>query len=185
MRIRKSFNLEAVASKDPTRANIFEVLNLRDDGTLEATNGRVIVRVPVQKLDTDKPGSIPAKALRYARANSEGKEVEIFPSGESVSTADGTVFKAHQGGEFPKTKEVFPTFTEENSVHFTVDAGMLLKALEAMGAINRPITFRISGSLEPIGLSAEIDSDKAVATLMPMRSFGEPSWKIKEGRLEK
>jgi DNA polymerase III sliding clamp (beta) subunit (PCNA family) len=190
MIVHKSAKVEKAASKDSTRP-VLQHLYLRagkdaGEGTLEATDSYMLVRVPVTMEDGDTEGFLPASALTEARkaADRYTSEVHVGANGSiEYGTKDGgTVTLARpEPGKFPDTAQLFPG--ELSTFEVGVNPKLLLAAAEAMGCETIRLSFARkressiecdSDPLRPITVRPlnGTTSPDAVAIVMPIRIAG-------------
>lgn len=153
MKINKRFKPELCASKDKARHNITEPWLDTKRGKIVATDGHMMVAVPVEIEKGDEPGYI-GSALRRLR--------------EKKNTALGT---------FPDWEKAVPNIKpgSPGTMSIGLNAAYLLAIAKAIDAKEHGVvlTFRVDGqqaSLDPVSVRACSGHDDGVlAALMPMR----------------
>lgn len=101
------------------------------NGQLVATNGRVVVVVPVQVGDGDRPGLIPGAALGDGEPDLSWDEIDYRV--RELHAADGAATFAKVEGEFPDWRKVIPAADAPCAVEVKIDAEYLYDLARAMG----------------------------------------------------
>ena len=161
MKIPFDCKIEECTSQDETRIILHSAkLHIADGkGTLVATDGRVIVSVPVVVDATDTPGLIHRDMLSMARERAKKEEfdevgekyfvntdVEVA-AGERVAIKGGISQERGDVAKFPNDAKCWEL--KPPTIRLHLDANMLVKIQHAMGANN--ITLECAGEdCEPI-----------------------------------
>lgn len=127
-----NYKPELCASNDETRPHICEVYLDAEKGKLCATNGHVLVRLPVEtSQDPDKPdvtGFVSRDALAVARKN--GGQLECS---SELKTANGQAFPRPSKGEvFPPYQKVIPA-PKETDIKVGLNPQYLWDMARALG----------------------------------------------------
>lgn len=153
MKLDKRYLIEKAVSKYDTRPCLQGVYLERKDethGTLIATDGKILAKIPVAITKDDKVGIIPIELIKKARV--VGPETVVAPS----EPTDGMVFPNYQR-IIPKTK-----------VQFTIiiDPQRLLDLAKAIGAEKRSgVKLEFRSPSDPI----TVTNAKGFGLLMPMK----------------
>lgn len=169
MKIISDFKIEkCVAGKKEEREGLKHIFIRRhkdDKGYALATNGVVLVRVPVTLEEGDVPGALPPEALKYGRKVQEGSErVQIQLADQAcVVTPDiAAAYHRHQYVAEPRFEGVIPC----GKSAFTVIAFSVAKLAQVAAAIGAdrvvleirdsttPIIVRPNGASDCLGLLA-------------------------------
>ena len=148
MQLSKSYDLTQITTKQPTRYAFNCAQYNPEENTLTATDGRMLVRVPVESSENAAPDSyegtslIPREALTLAR-----KGPKTFPSLIDVNHdnlvitnltgTQSTLVHVQDMAEFPKVEAVIASAQDIKSVEtesrVTVNSEYLLKIIKALG----------------------------------------------------
>ena len=174
MQIEKSYKPELVASKDETRLTL-TALHISKAGHIEATNGRMAVRVPVI-LNKDEPdGMLSCDCLAYARELATESAVIIELAPKTAETVDKTRFvRPPFQEEFPNLDNLWP-LDRENEYVIGLNPTLLLMLAKAMGSAAE-IVIRIKNDKSPMIVKPANQSNTAIALLMPMHVDGAGAW---------
>jgi hypothetical protein len=182
LNLPKKCKIESAASKDKTRHSIIEpYLEIRESGSrMIATDGRILVVVPVETTPDDVSGYVSADALKASR---KGKQVEsVIRCNGALETWDGASYPRPDLGTYPNVDQVMPKNEAthgKRKIRFSVDAALLSRLADAMGTDGVTLEFladESDGSVsDPLMVTPRSTSDRKCATidalgvLMPMR----------------
>lgn len=125
MKIQKTYKLEKVVSKDPSRAALQQVLVDEKDGVAVATNGKVIAIVPVV-LENDRFVNgvrlLPTEAVTKARKIAKKNDLARIGLNGGAVLDDGT--------EIPTVDHAFPNWRNILPKDANLDGGFSV-ALDA------------------------------------------------------
>ena len=136
---------------------------------LVATNGNMVVSLPVETHGDDVSGPISPAAIKLARKLAKGDQVVIKATSDTLRTIDGATMPRDLSG-FPPYEKVLTDYKE--GVTISLDAKMLYDLSQALGADRKlagvTLTF-------PEGTSARLpiqvalyEPDGGRAVLMPL-----------------
>ncbi len=172
MKINKRFKPELCVSKDPERFQLHDPYLDVKEGRLFATDGAMLVSLPVETDVDERSRYIAAPLCKVARqlgdklALAEIVGDEIRPSGVLWPLED-------MGKKFPPVTEVIPKFRpgDPGTITIGIDARRLRKLADAIGAEGQVwITKELDPSATngPVLVTLEGDVDE-FAVLMPLR----------------
>lgn len=154
MEIKKSYKPELVAAKDDGRLPLNHLLLERESAlegggpALIATNGRMLVIVPVEAESADVDGLIPVEALKAARKIGPKSRNAVLSANGRVEyqTKDGGSTSVERPeGKWPPYRSVIPK-PDHAWVTLCVNAEYLLAVQKAMGASGLTICFDPAGN---------------------------------------
>lgn len=176
MKFETANKLEKIVSKDETRFALTHAYHDKDASMLVATNGHMLVALPVTENSTDDSGFVPVdalKAARKAKGLSESPDVTIVDGKVSCPRVSMTFAPDTEGCTFPEWKRGLPSFnpSERNVATITLNAKYLAALAEAMGSDNDAIqlTFSVDDSYGPVMVRAT-GNNPAVGVIMPIRN---------------
>lgn len=174
MKIQKNRKVEKVCSTDKTKMTLnhmyLKIVN-KEQAVLIATDGVMLVHVPVAPEGHDREGLVPPEALKYARRVQETDEQDNLTIDVSdkvtVKTSDiSASYERMSHLTFPTTTQVFPKHEPRAFISFSVER---LRAIaDAMGTDQVFLEIRETDS--PIVIRPDDQSDM-VGVLMPMKSI--------------
>lgn len=162
MEFDRDMQPELFASTDEYRFNILGLELVRD--FLVATNGHVLIAIPVVVQPGDTDGMVSIDAIKHARAVARKLKlanvaIECLP--DVFKFADGsTLPRFKRNGEFPPWRQVVP---ESPPRRTGVNAEYLAKAQKALNVKGLALSFE--DETTPI----RTEHQGAVVVIMPMR----------------
>lgn len=169
-------NLTEAVSKDETRRAL-TFINVRKDGTAEATNGRLLVRVPLEDLaEGDVPGLLPAHIFKYEAKRTKPGDFMYFKLGHRwIQVGDGTLFRRDvKGINYPDTDHLFADIKKQGEPEplgtINLNAELLFRTQTAMGVhFGFGVRLEFYGAQNMIIVRPGVKDNKAVGILMPIR----------------
>ena len=169
MKILNTFKPEKCVSKDPTRQALFHAFvdkTGEKKGFLNATNGIMAVRIPVDLEENETEGAIPVEAIKQSRkiCSKESEHLE-FTLSEKVMVQNQEVKSEYDRFNyltFPKIQAVFPKTKPKAFIAF--NAAYLKCIADALGT--EMVFLEIRNSHEAIIVRPNNESD-CKAALMP------------------
>lgn len=136
MKIHKHFKIEAVTSRDTKRATL-SVPYFRG-GNLWATDGRAMVKLPVESDETDTEGWVSVDALKAARKLSGRRDTVSIHLNGTATLCNGVTFPRPNyetmGGNWPNCERVFDdAMGKETKFSIAFDVKLLASIADAMG----------------------------------------------------
>lgn len=176
MKIASCYRPEECASRDTARPHVTVAhLDLDDltDPRVVATDGRMMIAVPVVPEDGDTSGSLSPDALAAARkvAGKQANEI-VLAAGKHYILPDGTSMPRKDAGRFPSWRTLMPAYKagDPGTVTIGFDARLLARLVKAMGVNEVILTFPLpepdAVMVDPIRVTA---SNDAIGVLMPVR----------------
>lgn len=172
----KRYRPEVCASSDEAREVLANVHFDAQKRCMVATDGHVLVKVPVDCVDDhDTTGPIPVAALKAANKHGGKREpLATMHANGSVMLASGVTMPRPEDIVFPDWERVIPTDFGQQSVTFTINADLLARIQKALGSNGVTLTVRVDGDgMAPILVKpndAISKADGALGVLMPMRT---------------
>ncbi len=174
MRMSKGHKPEACVSRDETRPSLAQMHLDIDAKVIVATDGHMLVKIPVQIDAADHSGPVPVQALKAARTEAgRGRgEVAMSLNGACVLPS-GAQFPRGEVGPFPDYNQVIPTARVPLRIGF--NAAMLATLAQAMGTDGVVLTFDLAevsanaAYIAPILVKPNESDNGALGVLMPMR----------------
>lgn len=174
MKINKTFKPELIASTDDTRYTITAPY-LEGDRVI-ATNGMAMVVLPIEREENDTDGHIQSEAFKTARKQLKNLSESQFVANGQITYADGsTAPRVKDMGNFPQWKQVVPPIDRPVGFKVALDAELLLKLADALGAMpdenkknGKIVTLTFKNELSAIVVTPHTDT-KAMGILMPVR----------------
>lgn len=166
MKIPKDCKMELCASRDAARSQSIHNIHVErlEDGTgrAVATNGRMLVIVPVEFEEGDEPGYLTPEALKAGRKLKCGPDMSIKANGD-LKLANGVCFPRPRVNDlpYPNYRQVIPT--SEPTFRVAFNARMLADLAEAMGT--EVVTLEFVDTLTAIRVSGH----GRCGVLMPVR----------------
>lgn len=180
MKLEKTVKIEGAASQDETRFALnAPYLDITEGhGTLVATDGRMLARMPVELEDGDTAGYVPVAALAAARkVAKKGEQLAVRLNGQAIVSSAGqeaTFARNAAEAQFPNWRQVIPK--DEPKARIALNPELLLRLAKAIGSEER-IVLEIMGETSPIRIRALSLSgvgaagDRApLGVLMPIRT---------------
>ena len=176
MRLDKAQRIELAVSTDDGREFIASAYLDTERRELAATNGHVLVVLPVTLDDGDTTGRVSVEALKAARKlATRGAPVEVQANGALQLTNGASYPRPDTCGEFPNYREVMPDYSARKTVTFGVNASYLWQVAQAIGCtkgdanvmITIPVPSDDGDMLDPI--KVERTGDDSVGVVMPCR----------------
>lgn len=175
MKLDKNYKIEAAASAESTRVEItdpyLEITRPAQgedpgEGVIVASDGHMLVSLPVLTGPGDEAGYVPGAALAAARKLTRTM-VDVECNG-SVKLSNGTSYlRGHVGETYPKWRNACAT-PENDVVSISFNAELLGKMCKAMGTSKVVLRFE-RDSLEAILVKPAGNEGEGVGYLMPMR----------------
>jgi len=175
------------ASTDESRIHLVNLMLDVEKKRLLATNGHILVSVPVAPGPGDKSGLLSVACVKWAhgRAEHDGSdEAFIDCTSKSVAVVGDVTFKRPSEldknvGKFPPAYEIFPKFEKGEKLHvFALDANYLIKLANALGkgepGEDHSATVRLTvrakdEMLDVIQVEVQDGVDGAIGLLMPRK----------------
>lgn len=161
MQIDSRTKIEKAAAKDKSRPALNHPHLNVTTGMIEATNGVIAVRVPVDCDPEDCSGAVSAEALAAARK--EGEQLRCAE--ERLETRD-TSYRRPQVGSFPALADLIPA-AGSGTWRVALDVDQLAKLAAALGSERVILEGSAPGApirVEPYG--SDLDGE---AVIMPIR----------------
>ena len=175
MKTHKDCKIEAVTSRDATRMTL-SVPYLRG-GCLWASDGRAMVKLPVESDESDTEGFVPVDALKAARKLS-GRLDKIFVHlNGAASLANGASFprptSQTQGfTNWPNCERVFDdAFGKETNFSIALDVKLLAAIAEAMGTDQVRLQMTDAQTVIRVYPVGDAPNVNARGILMPIRTL--------------
>lgn len=181
MQTKKGQKVELIAAAESD--SHLNCVHLDVEGAcLVATNGHMLVKVPVLVDDQDTTGPVEISALKEARRLSRDETVTIGVSGEHI-LASGVTYPRKDRGDFPPYEKVIPDFDVRTTITVVFDAFNLLEICKALGGAKRSKNYPNSGivrmtiivdsdgkpDLDPIKIDRVEAGAEGLGVLMPVR----------------
>lgn len=189
MLMSKKLKPELIVSKDEIRVNMTAVHLDTEIKRLIATDGHMLVSVPIETQEHDTTGPVPVEAFKRARtlATKSDPEVQIQANG-SIVMRDGGTMPREDVGKFPDFNQVMPSFGpyEAGTMTVSFNPALLMELVKAIGiekTCGIRLTFKVdsslptSGDLGPLLIESNDSNNKAIGVLMPMRDEKRPTRK--------
>ena len=178
MRIERKCLIEKVMSTEESRYTLTTGMIKERDGkfVVTATNGRVLVVVPVQMEEKDTPGRVTREALALSRLkknwpkdDTKGFVCQIGLNGhQELKNGWKLPRPGDEMGHFPDIEVVIPKKGTTRDFVFSIDPKLLLDLAQAMGS--KLVTLRVNMEAQD-GILVEpsdgIRSD-AIGVIMPV-----------------
>jgi hypothetical protein len=176
MKMDKSYKPELCASDDSTRTQLCEPWLDVEKKRLCATNGHMLISVPIETDDVDATGPLPSDALKAARkaCGRSASEISLSANG-TVQIPGGASFPRDKTVQFPPIDQVIPSYKkgDKGTVTFGVNAHYLATLAKALGSDTGviQITIKIENgtTLDPLLVSRDVGHKDEVALVMPCR----------------
>lgn len=188
MRFPADCQISRACSDEATRLSLMGAHLDVEKKRLTATDGRILLSIPVEIDEGDESGIVPAEALKEAVKLSRSKAWRHFGPNASIVTA-GKVARLLDKREFrfidmtyPNWEKVLPQFVPgiTRTVRLQFDPGLLYELAKAAGhdpkdAGRRAVTleFMIDGeddaAQKPMAVTVAGAPAGSIAVLMPMR----------------
>jgi hypothetical protein len=171
MKMHKAFKPETIATRDQTRDSL--TAPHLDGDYLRATDGKMMVYVPVEREKGDVDGHVPVsafkparQAVRKRRREMENYELTVALPLQSAVVRDyreGTalVVKRPHHLQFPKRENTDGFFSQDDTLDVGINAALLLQVVKALGSDRGQCVLRFrkdaNGNLDaqaPIEVSA-------------------------------
>jgi DNA polymerase III sliding clamp (beta) subunit (PCNA family) len=173
MKLDIKYKPELCVSKDFTRPQLANCHLAVEDNRIVATNGHIIISLPCEASGDDVTGPISSEALVAARKlakKAKEDSLGIDANGKYV-LSDGSTVPRTEAPDFPPYKQVIPSYEEEETVTFGINAELLATLQKAIGADYVKVTVKLPRKrekmLDPILVS---DGDgQATGVCMPCR----------------
>lgn len=173
MKMDKRYRPELIASKDETRSMLLEPWLDVVNKVVVASNGHMLVAVPVETGEGDTTGVMPSEALKAGRKAAKGlAEVEIAANGAATTTSGASFVRKDMN--FVPWQAVVPSYRKGDKDTITIffDANYLKQLVDALGCDGLvSLTFPKSNDDDPIVIRSESKSAREgeIAVLMPIR----------------
>jgi hypothetical protein len=172
MKIHTDCQIEKVVSKDKTRLPLSKPY-LRN-GAIWASDGKAMVRLPVETEAGDVDGYLSPEALKAARKTKDGT---IHANG-SLALSNGQVFPRPQVDELGKFPDCEPIWNngiaQPNTLSVAFDVGLLKNIADAFGT--EAVRLELTDALTVIrvfpvaNVGCTIPNEEARGLLMPIRT---------------
>lgn len=174
MKTNKDCKIEAVISRDASRPAIG--LPYFRGGALWATDGRAMVKLPVESDETDTEGWIPVDALKAARKLSGRLDSVSIHLNGAATLCNGAAFprrdeKRGEGTRWPNCERIFEdAMGKETKLSIALDVRLLAAIADAMGTDQ--VKLHLTDELTVIRVSpvGKAPSPDAWGILMPIRT---------------
>ena len=175
MKLPKTCRIERVASTDATRQAIQEPWLDVKAKVIVATNGRALVKLPVEIDETDTDGPITRTALAAARkVGAKNEPASIVATAGALTCANGVTEKRPDVGKFPNWTQVMPR--DPGKIRLSFNAVTLFDMATAMGCSDVVLEFndatspiKVLPSYSKSAWSIPPASPEAVGVFMPIR----------------
>jgi hypothetical protein len=173
MRLDTKYKPELCVSKDGTRPNLAACHLAVEDSRIVATDGHMLVSLPCE-LAGDTEGPISKEALVAARKFAKKTKQEMLHVGANgkYTLEDGSVLPRTEAPDFPPYKQVIPSYEEEETLTFGINAELLATLQKALGADGVRVTVKIPRKgehmMDPILVENASDRE-AIGVVMPFR----------------
>lgn len=173
MKLPKNVKPELCASDDETRQSIFHPWTTKAEGDdnaahLWATDGRKMIRFPVQLEEGESVGVIPCKAFEIARKECGRMKESIIHANGVVTLSNGTTMPRPSDYNPPKAEQVWPDKDRPVTFKVCLNAELLAEMQKAAGAKGVLLEFENDTS----SIKVRFSSPAILGTegiLMPMR----------------
>ena len=175
MKTHKDCKIEAVTSRDATRATL-SVPYLRG-GCLWATDGRAMVKLPVESDETDTEGFVPVEALKAARKLSGRIDSISVHLNGAATLANGATFPRPttqtQGfTTWPNCERVFDdAIGKETKFSVALDVKLLAAIADAMGTDKVRLQMTDENTAIRVYPGSDAPNVNARGILMPIRTL--------------
>jgi hypothetical protein len=157
--------LRCAAPKNGWNRHGLEHLHTRDDHTIEASDGKMLLRI---KSSHDGSGIVSRKSLEMALKTAKAKSAIHINGSISVDGVDYANNQADIGSCYPPTDDVIPSSPPKHTVSF--DAALLARLFTAMvdaGQGHVEIEFRDDN--QALTILPKADNDPlSIALVMPL-----------------
>lgn len=181
MKLSKEMKIEGVCSTDKLRCALAEPYLEIDNGAahLIATNGRMLVALPVETGTNDASGYVSRDVLKAARkAGNKRDKAEISLNG--VAEIAGGITMPREGVakecKFPNWRQVVPNFEGKQTLSIGLDPAFLMAIANAIGSEGVSLTVELTGEKYHTGPIKVAPAGKFIvghgaptAVLMPLR----------------
>lgn len=141
MKFDATFRPWLAASTDETRGHLFNLKFEAEKKRLLATNGHILVSIPVVVEAGDKSGLLSKKSVKCAVERAEAEctdEAQIDCTSEARAVVGDVTFvrpnEVDPGvGKFPLADPVFPSFKGTKTHTFALDAAYLVRLANVLG----------------------------------------------------
>lgn len=178
MKFDTTLKIEKIASKDETRYALNGVYHDKEAKKLVATNGHILVAIPVTENEHDDAGLMPLDAVKYARDAAKKNKASEAPNATIVDgkisiPMSGAAVPAVENVQFPEWQRVLPSFNpaDRNVVTITLNAKYLAALADALGSRDDSLqlTFALDNAYGPVMVRAGTDNGN-VGAIMPIRN---------------
>lgn len=172
MKMKRNYRPELIVSKDACRFNICEPHLDVLESRIVATNGHMMIALPVTPDAGDTPGQVPVEALKAARTQAgRGATESVLKLNGTAESLDGKTFP-RLPVHFPPWQSVLPKHSAE-TFSVGLNAYYLHDLAQAMGSRGTSgaevvLTFDLRDAEAPIDVRCSSD-EAPVAVLMPTR----------------
>jgi hypothetical protein len=189
VKFEPQFFIEECVSRDETRPHLVSAHLDKAKARLVATDGHMLVAIPVKVEAGDVDGPVPKEALREARSHanrtrySRKKGDDGLPRirvGKRLLDTGGAIYRRPPPCTFPPWELVIPTVEpgEPGTVTIGFNPHLFVAVAKAIGeGTRRPfvqVTFKLPNAgqeaLEPFVIRAGNGSGEAIAVVMPART---------------
>lgn len=174
MKTNKDCKIEAVISRDASRPSLGAPYFR--GGALWATDGRAMVKLPVESDETDAEGWVPLDALKAARKLAGRLDTVSIHLNGAATLCNGAAFprlddKRREGTQWPNCERVFDdAMGKETKFSVAFDVRLLAAIADAMGTdqVKLDLTDELTViRVSPVGKAPSPD---ARGVLMPIRT---------------
>jgi hypothetical protein len=167
MQIDRSHKIEKCVSTDPNRENLCNIFVTKRHAM--ATNGTVLVLIPVTTDTQDTPGLMSADALKAGRKVTPARESAIHISlNGSQELKDGTKIPRPQETKPPRIFHLLRGAHRDRQYKIGLNATMLKTLADALGSEELVLEFGTQTSA--ILVTPKQSTDGAVGLIMPIRT---------------
>ena len=173
MVINKKYKPELIVSEDSTLPNIGHPHLDRNKQKVIATNGHMMIILPVQCADADTSGAVPKDALKVARKEARKSSNVLLELNGAAKATNGQTFP-RPDLSFPPYEQLIPNFGNAKTHTFAFNATYLKALSDALGIekyTGVQITINLDDVEAPILVrsTAEKTPEDAIGILMPTR----------------
>lgn len=174
MKTHKECQIEKVVSRDASRPGIgFPYFR---GGALWATDGRMMVKLPVESDETDTEGWVPVDALKAARKLSGRLDSISVHLNGAATLANGAAFPRpggdeFKGGQWPNCERVFDdAIGKETKFSIAFDVKLLAAIADAMGTDKVRLQMTDENTVIRVYPGSDAPNVNARGILMPIRT---------------
>lgn len=167
MKIAKNCFIEQACTADPTRLAVNRPY--LQGSTLIATDGYMLVAVPIELESGDVDGYVPVKILKASRAGKKKELASIILTDKKSAESEGVIEPRNPSDSiFPNWQQVVPKANRDVTFKIGLDAALLGRLSDAMGGSDDKLILEFVDDRQAIVVK-KISAPDVLAILMPTR----------------